>query len=235
MGEQRNRLRPWRPPQQSEHRRSVFFSLPFGGRRGSVTEGRESHLPNTAAAARAPPRRVADQRRGPERRQQPRRNHQRQTGCGPRVFQLQSERQDILFARGNGLGKISGLASFHRVSRLAICYTTTMFVRFRETATSLQATLIETHRVDGKVRHEHVASLGSIPWPAKTADRITFWQKLHERFAKLSNRLTDDQRAAVMGAIHARIPITAAEDQHAVQLDNAKAEASFWDSLAEMH
>jgi hypothetical protein len=110
-----------------------------------------------------------------------------------------------------------------------------MFVRFRETATSLQATLIETHRVDGKVRHEHVASLGSIPWPAKTADRITFWQKLHERFAKLSNRLTDDQRAAVMGAIHARIPITAAEDQHAVQLDNAQAEASFWDSLAEMH
>src|SRR3984893_16957914 len=27
MGEQRSRLRPWRPPQQSGHRQCVFFSL----------------------------------------------------------------------------------------------------------------------------------------------------------------------------------------------------------------
>src|SRR5580704_3726299 len=27
MGEQRSRLRPWRPPQQSGHRQGVFFSL----------------------------------------------------------------------------------------------------------------------------------------------------------------------------------------------------------------
>src|SRR5258708_16177212 len=27
MGEQRNRLRPWRPPQQSAHRQCVFFSI----------------------------------------------------------------------------------------------------------------------------------------------------------------------------------------------------------------
>src|SRR6266446_1018390 len=29
MGEQRNRPRPWRPPQQSAHRQCVFFSLVF--------------------------------------------------------------------------------------------------------------------------------------------------------------------------------------------------------------
>src|ERR1700730_16324679 len=31
MGEQRSRLRPWRPPQQSGHRQGVFFSLPSFG------------------------------------------------------------------------------------------------------------------------------------------------------------------------------------------------------------
>jgi hypothetical protein len=86
------------------------------------------------------------------------------------------------------------VVSFQSVSHFSICYATTMFVRFRETGTSLQATLVETRRVDGKVRHEHVATLGSIPWPADTAARIMFWKKLHERLAKLANRLTDEQR-----------------------------------------
>jgi hypothetical protein len=110
-----------------------------------------------------------------------------------------------------------------------------MFVRFRKTGKSLQATVVETHRVDGKVRHEHVATLGSIRWPAETSDRITFWKKLHERLAKLGNRLTDQQRATVLSAIHARIPMTGADDQRTVQLENAKADASFWDGMVEMH
>jgi hypothetical protein len=49
--------------------------------------------------------------------------------------------------------------------------------------------LVETRRVDGKVRQEHIAGLGSIEVPPSVADRITFWQRLHERFAKLSNRV----------------------------------------------
>jgi hypothetical protein len=38
-----------------------------------------------------------------------------------------------------------------------------MLVRFRETAAGLQGSLVETRRIDGKVRYEHVASLGSVP------------------------------------------------------------------------
>jgi hypothetical protein len=33
---------------------------------------------------------------------------------------------------------------------------TTMFVRFRQSRRSLQLSLIETRRVEGKVRHEHI-------------------------------------------------------------------------------
>ena len=47
--------------------------------------------------------------------------------------------------------------------------------------------LVETRRIDGKVRHEHVASFGSVEVPPSVEDRITFWQRLHERLAKLSN------------------------------------------------
>ena len=48
----------------------------------------------------------------------------------------------------------------------------------------LQLSLIETRRCDGKVRHEHIASLGS-----SVAERIAFWTRLHERLAKLANRV----------------------------------------------
>ena len=37
-----------------------------------------------------------------------------------------------------------------------------MFVHFRETPYGLAMSLVETRRENGKVRHEHVASLGSI-------------------------------------------------------------------------
>jgi hypothetical protein len=62
-----------------------------------------------------------------------------------------------------------------------------MFVRFRQTEHRLQVSLAETCRVDGKVRHEHIASLGSIARSPSVADRMAFWSRLHERLAKLSN------------------------------------------------
>ena len=37
-----------------------------------------------------------------------------------------------------------------------------MFVHFRETPYGLAMSLVESRRENGKVRHEHVASLGSI-------------------------------------------------------------------------
>jgi hypothetical protein len=79
-----------------------------------------------------------------------------------------------------------------------------MFVRFRQSGHRLQTSLIENPRVDGKVRHEHIASLGSITLPPSVAERITFWQRLHGRLAKLSNRVTTEDQGKVLGAVHAK-------------------------------
>ena len=38
--------------------------------------------------------------------------------------------------------------------------------------------LIETRRADGKVQHEHIASLGSVPVEPPIADRLAFWRAL---------------------------------------------------------
>jgi hypothetical protein len=89
-----------------------------------------------------------------------------------------------------------------------------MFVRFRETPYRLAMSLVETRRENGKVRHEHVASLGSIETPLSVAVRIEFWRGLHERLAQLSNRLDGETRSKVMGAVHARVPMVTS-DEHA--------------------
>jgi hypothetical protein len=95
-----------------------------------------------------------------------------------------------------------------------------VFVRFRYTGNRLQVSLVETHRVDGKVRHEHVASLGSVPLPPSIADRVAFWSRLHERLAKLSNRLGPDLHGKVLGDVHAKVPMPTADEQRTLQLDN---------------
>jgi len=84
---------------------------------------------------------------------------------------------------------------------------TTMFVHFRETPYGLAMSLVETRRENGKVRHEHVASLGSIETPPSVAARIEFWRELDERLAQLSNRLDAETRGKVTGAVHARVPM----------------------------
>ena len=84
-----------------------------------------------------------------------------------------------------------------------------MFVRFRRTATRLQLSLVETSRVDGKVRHEHVASLGSVDLSLSVESRLAFWQRVHERLAKLSNRIDP---AKVLGDIYARVPMVTADE-----------------------
>jgi hypothetical protein len=75
-----------------------------------------------------------------------------------------------------------------------------MFVRFRQTKHRLQLSLVETRRIDGRVLHEHIASLGSIENPPTVRARTAFWQRLHERLAKLSNRIDP----ATQGRIRAR-------------------------------
>src|SRR5512133_1852172 len=66
---------------------------------------------------------------------------------------------------------------------------TTMLVHFRETPYGLAMSLVESRRENGKVRHEHLASLGSIETPVSVAARIEFWRRLHERLDQLSSRL----------------------------------------------
>jgi hypothetical protein len=91
-----------------------------------------------------------------------------------------------------------------------------MFVRFRQTKARPQASLIRSHRVDGKVRHEHVALLGTVDAPPSVAERLVFWQRLHERMARLGNRIDAATQAKLYGDIHARIPMVTPDDQRAL-------------------
>jgi hypothetical protein len=50
-----------------------------------------------------------------------------------------------------------------------------MHVRARLHRRRIQISLVDTHRVDGKVRQEHIASLGSVPPEMTPADRLAFW------------------------------------------------------------
>ena len=93
-----------------------------------------------------------------------------------------------------------------------------MFIRFRQTQTRLQVSLIRTHRVDGTVRHEHVAMLGTVDAPPSAAERLVFWQRLHERMAKLGNRIDAATQAKLYGDIHARIPMVIADEVRALLL-----------------
>ena len=109
-----------------------------------------------------------------------------------------------------------------------------MFVRFRTRRRRLQASLITTHRIAGKVRHEHIAGLGSVDAGLAVADRVAFWQRLHERLAQLSNRLGATAQAKVLGEVHARIPMVTIEEIQTLQLENAEADERFWQGFAEM-
>lgn len=109
-----------------------------------------------------------------------------------------------------------------------------MFVRFRAGRRRLALSLVETKRVDGRVRHEHVATLGSIDAPETIRSRITFWAQLHGRLTALGNRLGPDDQAKIMGAIHARVSMPTLDEQREVKLENAKAGERTWSALRDM-
>jgi hypothetical protein len=110
-----------------------------------------------------------------------------------------------------------------------------MFVRFRKSSRRLDVSLAETRRVNGKILQEHVASLGSITVPPSVADRIVFWQRLHGRLAKLSNRIDAEKQAKILGSVFAKIPMPSADEQRMLQLENAKEDARQWSSVRDMH
>jgi hypothetical protein len=106
-----------------------------------------------------------------------------------------------------------------------------MFVRFRQSRLRLQVSLLETRRIDGKVRNEHVASLGSVEMPATVASRLAFWARLHDRLAKLSNRIDAATQGKILGNVHARIPMVMLDEQRGLQLENAEADEKLWTGL----
>jgi hypothetical protein len=112
-----------------------------------------------------------------------------------------------------------------------------MFVRFRlrPPGHRLQISIVETRRADGEVCQEHVAGLGSIVVPPSVADRVAFWQRVHERLAKLSNRIDQETCGKLMGSLHEKIPMPTAEEQRASQRENLEAEEKFWAGLHDMH
>jgi|SRR6516164_7652400 hypothetical protein len=118
-----------------------------------------------------------------------------------------------------------------------------MFVRFRQTKHRLQMSLVEPHRVDGRVRQEHVASLGSIEHSPSVEARQAFWRRLHERLARLSNRVDAETQARVRAdidakvraAAHARVPMVTLDEQHRLKIENAEADERFWTGLRDMH
>jgi hypothetical protein len=110
-----------------------------------------------------------------------------------------------------------------------------MFVRFRQTKHRLQVSLVEPRRSDGRVRQEHVASFGSIDVSPSVEARLAFWRWLHERLAKLSNRVDAAVQAKILADIHARIPMVTLDEQHRLKIENAEANERFWTKLHAMH
>jgi hypothetical protein len=103
-----------------------------------------------------------------------------------------------------------------------------MFVRFRKSSRRLDVSLVETRRVGGKVRQARVASLGSIALPLTVASRMDFWARIRQRIARLSNRIGGEDCNKILGVLFERIPMPTAEEQRALQLEKAKADAKFW-------
>jgi hypothetical protein len=107
-----------------------------------------------------------------------------------------------------------------------------MFARFRHVESHLQIRLqvsvVESRRVAGKVCVEHITSLGSVGEPATNAERVAFWGNLHRRIDALANRIGEDDRAKIIGAIHARIPMVTIDEIRALQRENAESDEKFW-------
>jgi hypothetical protein len=100
----------------------------------------------------------------------------------------------------------------------------------------LLVALIENRRVDGKVRQEQIADLGSIDgyllsgfypdgapadeqWHrASVQARRQFWLGALERLDRLANRVSAEAREGIIEAIMGRIPILTEDDRRAADL-----------------
>jgi hypothetical protein len=120
------------------------------------------------------------------------------------------------------------------IEQNAIRYASTMFVRFRQQGRRLQASLMQTRRVSGKMQSEHIASLGSVDADLSVRERLAIWAKLPERLTRLGNRVGPDDQAKVYAALHARIPMVTPDEQRAIQEANAEGDERFWGAMHDM-
>jgi hypothetical protein len=58
--------------------------------------------------------------------------------------------------------------------------------------------LVETRRIDGKLRYEHVASLGSVPASPSVGDRLAFWRRVYEQLAELADRIDAETQGQIL-------------------------------------
>jgi hypothetical protein len=65
-----------------------------------------------------------------------------------------------------------------------------MFVQFKQTCLSLQASLVETSRRGASVRQDHNAGLGIVSLTLTIASRMEFWTKLYQRLDALPTAST---------------------------------------------
>ena len=110
-----------------------------------------------------------------------------------------------------------------------------MFVRFRQSHTRLQASLIAAQRVAGKVQQEHIASLGAVGVPPSIQDRLRLWSDLPARLARSGNRITADDHPKIVDALHGRIPMVTADDRRTLQQENAESDRLFWTALRDLN
>jgi hypothetical protein len=75
-----------------------------------------------------------------------------------------------------------------------------MWLRIRKSKSKLRLSLVGTRRVGGKVRHEHIASLGSLPQAMTAVDRREFWLRVELRLATLGNRIDLEAVRALIAA-----------------------------------
>jgi hypothetical protein len=94
--------------------------------------------------------------------------------------------------------------------------TTAMFARFRPSGHRLHVSLVEARR------------------EPTIADRVVFWARVGERLEALGNRI-GPEIDKIEAALHERVPIPSLEEQRALKLENARAEARIFDTMADLH
>jgi hypothetical protein len=107
-----------------------------------------------------------------------------------------------------------------------------MFVRSRLQCHRLQLSIVDTNRVDGRVRSTHIAALGSVPSDMSVPGRAAFWGQAERRVDKLGNQLDKATREKLLGELRTKIPVPTKAEQQEAKREAAKARAEFENAIA---